>query len=108
MKKRAKKSARLASGGALAVDFTRGFVATGLLSALQDRSARPDARLEGRRTLRRALQGGAALAAGSAAAEALARRDAFAALLAVAGGAATIVTIEQLLRCNAQTTLQEI
>lgn len=103
MKKRGKKSSPPAPGRALATDFTRGFVASGLLSALQDHAGRAD----GRRTLRHALQGGAALAAGSVAAEALARRDALSVLLAVAGGAATILTIEQLLRRRAQPTLLE-
>lgn len=106
MKKRGKKSSRPAPGEKLVIDFARGFVATGLLSALQDRCA-PGAAIDGRRALRHALQGGVALAAGSAAAEALARRDVFTVLLAVAGGGAAIASIEQLLHRRVQPTLLE-
>lgn len=85
----------LASGGRV-TDFTRGLVATGLLTAVQGRwteGGRPD----GRRILRHALQGGAALAAASAAADALRTRDYAALLLAVAAGAAGVVAVERLL-----------
>lgn len=108
MKKRAKKSTRPLSGGTLAADFTRGFVATGLLAAFQDRAPASGQPNDGRRVLRHALQGGVALAAGAVAADALVQRDALRALIAVAAGATTVLTIEQALRPSAQKTLQEI
>ncbi|MBK6998864.1 MAG: hypothetical protein IPH35_02425 [Rhodoferax sp.] len=96
----------------LASDFTRGFVATGLLATFQDRAQRQFSAngqtFDGRRILRHALQGGIALAAGSVAAEALVRRNALRALIAVAAGATTVLTIEQTLRANAQQTPQEM
>ncbi|HET6719726.1 MAG TPA: hypothetical protein VFH22_08770, partial [Rhodocyclaceae bacterium] len=60
MKKGGKKSSRPTPGERLVIDFARGFVATGLLSTLQDRHARPGAALDRRRALRHALQGGVA------------------------------------------------
>lgn len=77
--------------------FARGFLVTGLLVALQGRrepGAMPPPR---RKVLRHALQGGAALAAGTVAAEALRRRDYGLALAAVAAGAAGVVAAEYLL-----------
>lgn len=108
MKKRGKKGAPKKRADAVAVDFTRGFVATGLLSLFQDRVASKRGSVDARRVLRHALQGGMALAAGSAAAEALRRRDYTTVLSAVAGGAAGILTIEQLLRRPALTNSREI
>lgn len=97
MKKR-KTEKRGAKGdrdaAALTTDFTRGFVATALLSALQDRGARPAAPLDAGRALRHALQGGVALAAGSAVAGAVQRRDYVLALTAVAVGAGAVYGIE--------------
>ncbi|WP_051340262.1 hypothetical protein [Azospirillum halopraeferens] len=94
MKRRRRKMARR---DAAAVTFTRGMVAAGLLAAIQDGNS-PDAPPRGaRRVLRLALQGGAALAAGSAAADALSTRDYPAALLALAAGTAGMVVIEHLL-----------
>lgn len=78
--------------------FVRGFVATGLLAAVQDRAARRGARTERQRALRLALQGGAALAAGTVAAEALQGRDWALAATAVAAGALSVLTIERLLQ----------
>lgn len=77
-------------------NFVRGFVATGLLAALQDGGGAGS--VNARATLRSALQGGAALAAGSSVARALHRRDYTRVLLAVAGGAAGIVAIDYLTR----------
>lgn len=102
-----KKHGRKAAGSALLADFTRGFVATGLLSVIQDRSVKTALPLDRRRALRHALQGGAALAAGSAAAQALQNQDAPTALSAVAGGAAAILAVEYLLRESAQPAIQE-
>lgn len=106
-RKKRGKTGRAGVPGTLLADFARGFVATGLLSVIQDRSSRPATLLDRRRALRHALQGGAALAAGSAAAQALQAQDGPRALGAVAGGAAAILTIEYLLRATAQPALQE-
>lgn len=108
MKKRDKKGAQKKRASTVAVDFTRGFVATGLLSLFQDRGLSKRGSVDARRVLRHALQGGMALAAGSAAADALRRRDYTTLLSAVAGGAAGILTIEQLLRRPALTNSREI
>jgi len=75
---------------ALGTVFARGFVVTGLLAALQG------GRRPGRDVLRLALQGGAALAAGTMAASALGRRDYTAVAAAVAAGAAGVVAAEAL------------
>lgn len=95
MKRRNRQPLALASGARVS-DFTRGMVATGLLTAVQGRWTKggPPA---GRTILRHALQGGAALAAASSAADALRRRDYAALVLAVAAGAAGVVALEQLL-----------
>ncbi|AWJ92918.1 hypothetical protein Sp245p_24085 (plasmid) [Azospirillum baldaniorum] len=95
--KRAKRSGKAREAGTLAADFTRGMVATGLLTAVQDRwvtGAEPPAP---RTILRHGLQGGAALAAASVAADALRNRDYARLALAVAAGAAGVVMIEHLL-----------
>lgn len=76
-------------------DFVRGFVAAGLLSVVQDR---PGQAAVDRRTVRRALQGGAALAAGSVAAHAWQQRDMARTFVAVAAGAASVMVIERLLQ----------
>lgn len=68
--------------------FLRGVLVTGMLVALTDR--RKD-KPQGRKVLRQAVQGGAALAAGTVAAEALVRRDYKLAAMAVAAGAAGVV-----------------
>ncbi|GAA4249761.1 hypothetical protein [Azospirillum formosense] len=99
--KRAKRRGKARGSGTLAADitrdFTRGMVATGLLTAVQDRwvtGAEPPAP---RTILRHGLQGGAALAAASVAADALRNRDYARLALAVAAGAAGVVMIEHLL-----------
>ncbi|MBZ8138907.1 hypothetical protein CLD22_03205 [Rubrivivax gelatinosus] len=87
MSKRRKALAAVGDGS-----FTRGCVAAGCLSAFQDR-ARPSAR----RVLRHALQGGAALTAGTQAAASLREGRIVGALAAVAAGAAAVYLIENLL-----------
>lgn len=92
MKRR--KAGRAASGAILS-DFARGAIATALLSAVQkDDLGNPRSR---QAVLRRALQGGVALAAGTAAIEA-ARRHAYAsALLSSALGGVGVLAAEVLL-----------
>lgn len=85
----------VAPGRSAAGAFVQGFVANGLLAALQHQTGRPAL---DRRTLRRALQGGAALAAGTAAARAWQRQDLARALTAVALGAAGVAAIEHLIK----------
>lgn len=75
-------------GNHAATVFARGFVATGLLSAL-DGGTKP-----GNVVLRKALQGGAALAAGTVAAAALSRRDYPTAIGAVVVGAIGLFAID--------------
>jgi hypothetical protein len=72
----------------------RGFVATGLLSAVFVRGQGTRSRKE---VLRDALRGGAAFAAAAASADALQRRHYGAALLAIASGVAGLIAIESLL-----------
>ena len=91
---------RAAGGG-----FVQGFVAAGCVSAFQDRPA-PACAVDLKRVLRHALQGGAALAAGSQAAMAVRRQDYTGALVATAAGAAGVLLIERLLRDSA-TAVQE-
>lgn len=95
MKRRDRPALARESGGCVA-DFTRGMVAAGLLTAVQGRWTR-GGRTDGRTILRHALQGGVALAAASAAADALRTRDYAAIVLAVAAGAAGVVAVEHLL-----------
>ncbi len=78
-------------------DFLQGFVSAGVLAAAQTRGLRPKA---DKRTLRLALQGGTALAAGKAAARAWQRRDLRQTLLAVAAGWAGVTVIDKLLQDN--------
>lgn len=75
--------------------FVQGFVATGLLMSIQDQPGRPTL---DRRTLRRALQGGAALAAGRSAAQAWQHQDLGRALTALTLGAASVVVIEHFIK----------
>lgn len=100
MKKRAKR--RAASAGEVSTTFVRGAIATGLLSAIQRETGAPPR--AGRAVLRHALQGGAALAAGTVAAEALRRGRMAEALIAAAGGAAGMVAIEILLNSQVDDT----
>lgn len=95
--KRVARMGRAPARGDVSGNFVRGFVATGLLAALQDGTGAARTG-DARATLRSALQGGVALAAGNSAAEALQRRDYNAVLLAVAGGAAGVVAIDYLTR----------
>jgi len=80
----------------MSANFTRGMVAAGLLTAVQERWA-GGLPPPGRKILRYALQGGAALAAGAAAAEAVRSRNLAGSVLAVAAGVAGVVAIEHLL-----------
>ena len=75
-------------------DFVRGFVSTGLVSAL-GRRARP---MFAGHVLRQALQGGVALTAAVAAAHAVQRRNYASALTATAIGAAGVYALDSLLR----------
>ncbi|MDO4905539.1 MAG: hypothetical protein Q4A16_08330 [Lautropia sp.] len=75
-------------------EFIRGSITTGILAALQGPG--PLGSLD-RRTLRLALQGGAALAAGTAAAQAFRQARHGRALLAVAAGAAAVAATEHFL-----------
>jgi hypothetical protein len=86
---------RPAEAGGLANQFVRGFIAVGLLTAIQDRRGigAPSSRL----VARRAVQGGAARAAGVAAAAALSRREYGTAVLSAALGAAAVAAAEYLL-----------
>ncbi|MFT3717441.1 hypothetical protein [Pseudorhodoferax sp.] len=89
-----------ASGAA----FAQGFVAAGCLSAFQDRQTllSSPSPVELKRVLRHALQGGAALAAGTRAAAAFQQQDYARMLVATAAGAAGVLIIERLLRDAAQ------
>lgn len=78
-------------------DFVKGFVATACIAAVQDRAA-PLSRADLKDILRRALQGGTALAAGTQVAVAVRQQDFTRALIAGAAGAAAVLLIERLLR----------
>ena len=93
--KRAKRK-DLMAGDDVPTAFLRGMMVTGLLVAIQDRRAarRPAAPAK---VLRHALQGGAALAAGTVAARALTRNDLPLALTAIAAGAAGVLAAEALI-----------
>ncbi|MFT3848553.1 MAG: hypothetical protein QM739_07675 [Propionivibrio sp.] len=81
--------------------FTRGFIAAGLVAAVAPSCA------GARESLRLALQGGTALAAGIAGANALDRRDYMGVLRAVAAGAAGLTAINYALPKSAKAaTLQ--
>lgn len=95
MKKRRKKVAAKKLADAVAVDFTRGFVATGLLSAFQDRDRSKNVAVDAGRNLRRAVQGGIAMAAACAAADALRRRDYATVVTAATAGTAALMAIEK-------------
>ena len=69
--------------------FLRGAIAAGLLAAVTPEVRRKEA-------LRRALQGGTAMAAGIAGADAIDRRDYGTALLVLAAGTAGLCAIDQL------------
>ena len=82
--------------------FVRGFIAAGLVAA--SGAGRP-ARRE---TLRLALQGGTAMAAGVAGANAIDRRDYASALVAVAAGAAGLSVIKHLFQDSPSSTKEVI
>ena len=106
MKQRGKRALRGSRIGRAGTEFARGFIATGLLSLLQPRGRHPHGVQDGtpdpRRVLRHAVQGGAALAAGTLATEAVAQREYRVAIVAIATGAATIAGAEHLLRATAR------
>lgn len=77
----------------LAEEFVRGSITTGILASLQGRRASLD-----RRTLRLALQGGVALAAGTAAMQAARQARHGQMLLAIAAGATAVAATEHLLK----------
>lgn len=95
MKPRFGRLAACPATAAAQTDFLRGFIAAGTLGAVQERGGK--SRLD-RRTLRLALQGGSALAAGTAAARAWQAGLAGQALVSVALGAGAVVAIEHLLQ----------
>lgn len=88
----------VAGYGEVGADFIRGFVATGILTAVQDQPARPHL---DRRTLRRAMQGGSALAAGTYAVRASRQGENGRALAGIAIGLAAVATFEHLLQDQA-------
>lgn len=92
MARRDKRRGRRQRRSELSGQFVRGFVATGLLAALEARRAHTA--LAPRPLLRQALHGGVALAAGAAAADALERGRYAGALLSVAAGAAAMTGVE--------------
>lgn len=104
---RKRRAVAVPAPGAVAATFTRGMVASGLIAALQDRAAAGAGPPPGRKVLRYALQGGVALAAGSAAADALRQRDVTGAVLAVAAGAAGMLIAEHLLNPAQHPTHEE-
>lgn len=77
--------------------FTRGFIATACLSAFQEQAI-PRSPKQFKRVLRHALQGGAALAAGTHAAVSVKQGDYLGAVLATALGAASVLAVERLLQ----------
>lgn len=86
-----------ATAASTAEVFLRGFVATALLSALQGRAAGTTPP-PWHKVLRHGIQGGAALAAGTRAAEAVARRDYRTGAAAVMAGAAAVMAAETALQ----------
>lgn len=106
MKQRGRRALRGSRIGRAGTEFARGFIATGLLSLLQQHGRHPhdvrDGMPDPRRVLRHAVQGGAALAAGTLATEAVAQREYAVAIVAIAAGAAAIAGAEQMLRPTAQ------
>lgn len=82
-------------------EFVRGFITSGVLAALQGQGCQPQL---SRRTLRLAVQGGAALACGVAAMRALRDAQYPQALLGVAAGVAAVAAAEYLLQTPDITT----
>ena len=96
MKKRGKAAKR--GGDAPATLFVRGFLITGLLAAIQGRGEPNAPPFDGRKALRHAVQGGAALAAGVFAANAVSRGQYGRALGYAAAGTAGVLAAEILLQ----------
>lgn len=96
--KKPKKPRRARAMAEVRDNFARGFVAAGLLAAFQNDGKQLPARRGARRVLKMALQGGAALSAGAAAADALRRNTPFRALGVIAAGSLALVLAERLLR----------
>ncbi|CCG41787.1 hypothetical protein [Magnetospirillum molischianum] len=97
MKRGKGKAAKRKAGTEAATAFARGFVTTGLLSMFQDRLEPVSPAPSGRKILRHALQGGAALSAATMVAEALRQRDYPTVLTAAALGAGGVLAAEYLL-----------
>ncbi|HYG85242.1 MAG TPA: hypothetical protein VD978_03205 [Azospirillum sp.] len=95
--KRKRRRASALTPGEITANFTRGMIASGLLTAIQERWARGEQPPTRKKILRYAVQGGAALAAGAAAADSLRSRDYAGAVLALAAGTAGVIAAEHLL-----------
>lgn len=91
------RPAQLMANRRLSDEFIRGSISTGILAALQGQGQRPLLSFD-QRTLRLALQGGAALAAGTAAVQAVRQGQHGRALMAVAAGAAVVAAAEHFLK----------
>ncbi len=92
-----KRSRHLLPASETRGNFVRGFVSAGLLAGFQGGGKKRRSAADGRRILRLALQGGAALAAAGATLDALRRDSPIGALASVATGAAALIAIEKLL-----------
>lgn len=97
MKKRRISAYAATPAETLATDFSKGFLATGLLASFQNTGANPLATRDWRRILRLALQGGIALGTASLTAESLRRRDYATGLAAMVAGAAGLIVVEKVL-----------
>lgn len=91
------RSMRTMPSRRLTDEFIRGSITSGILAALQGQGQRAPLSLD-QRTLRLALQGGAALAAGTAAVQAVQQGQHGRALMAVAAGAAAVAAAEHFLK----------
>lgn len=91
-----KKTRRAQPLATVAEDFVRGALVAGMLAAIQDRQTGP-APPSAMRLARLAVQGGAALAGGAAAARAVTRGDTTTALLALGAGTALVALAEAVL-----------
>lgn len=102
--RKAKVLGRPLTPAEIASNFTRGMVAAGLLSAVQDRKAtgQPGNRM----VVRHALQGGVALAAGVATAESLREQNYVGALAALAAGTLGVIALETLLASEPTETIE--
>jgi len=105
-KRKAKAPSRALAPAELTSNFTRGMIAAGLLTAIQDRAN--VGRSPNRKVVRLALQGGVALAAGTATAESLRDQDYLGALAAFAGGAVGVMALEALLASESSETFEPV